>query len=92
MTEDPELKFSERLINWLAEKPTLLFVIGFVSVSVLCLCSQVLVRFSKQSNISLNNYYRRKKFDKLKQMQNIIERYQLEQLAINPDEEFSNLL
>ena len=70
----PDEQFMGRLVGWLEECPTLLFFIGVVSVTVMCVFSQLLVRFSKQSNISLNKYYKRRGEDKQKQMELICER------------------
>ena len=70
----PDEQFVGRLASWLEEIPTLLFFFGLISVTVMCLFSQLLVRFSKQSNISLNKYYKRRGEDKQKQMELICER------------------
>ena len=50
--------------NWLDDRPTILFFLGFMSVLVFCFCSQLLIKFSKMSNISLNKYNRLQKEEK----------------------------
>ena len=72
MKETPDEDFWARLIGWLEEKPSLLFIFGFFSVGGVCLLSQILVRFSKQSNISLNKYYKRRRSEKQKQMETML--------------------
>ena len=53
-------------------RPYLIVTISVCSVTSFCFCSQVLLRYSKISNLSLNRYYSRKRFDKQKMMTNII--------------------
>ena len=58
--------------NFLQGRPYLIIVISVASVTTFCFCSQVLLRYSKISNLQLNRYYSRKRFDKQKMLTNTI--------------------
>ena len=60
------------LSKWLQDRPYLVVILAVASVIGCCFCSQILLRFSKQCNLSLNRYYIRKRFEKQKMMQNTI--------------------
>ena len=68
--------------NFLQGHPYLIIVISVASVTTFCFCSQVLLRYSKISNLQLNRYYSRKRFDKQKMLTNtIIQSKQMRQNA-----------
>ena len=60
------------LAKWLQDRPYLLIILAVATVVGCCFCSQILLRFSKQCNLSLNRYYIRKRFEKQKMMTNTI--------------------
>ena len=72
-TPTPSLSFCDRVGNWLKEKPALLFAFGFTTVTICCMGSQALVRFSKQANISLNKYYQSRRAEKHRTIQRMLE-------------------
>ena len=45
-------------------RPFILFLVAFVSVVACCMFSQQLVNCAKQSNLALNKFYVRKRFEK----------------------------
>ena len=53
--------FVKKTEDWLDERPTVLFAFGLLTVVFMCFISQILIRFSKFSNVSLNKYYRLRK-------------------------------
>lgn len=70
-----ELEITARLASprdFLQGRPYILITIAVTSVTSFCFCSQILLRFSKISNLTLNRYYSRKRFDKQKLMTNTI--------------------
>ncbi len=50
----------------------LLMIAAFLSVGGCCYVGQILARYSKTSNIELNKFYLKKRFEKQKTMQNSI--------------------
>ena len=45
-------------------RPYIIVILAVSSIIACCFCSQFLLRHSKQSNLSLNRYYLRKKYEK----------------------------
>ena len=58
--------------EWVKERPVLLVIAAFLSVGGCCYAGQILARYSKTSNIELNKFYLKKRFEKQKTMQNSI--------------------
>jgi hypothetical protein len=61
-------KIQDQIGEWVKNRPILLVIAAMLSVSGCCFVSQLLARYSKMSNIELNKYYLRKRFEKQKMM------------------------
>ena len=57
-------KMHDKLGIWLKERPMLLMIAAFLSVGGCCYVGQILARYSKTSNIELNKFYLKKRFEK----------------------------
>ena len=69
--------FVGRVGAWIRSRPYFLVSLAVLSVVGCCFMSQLLLKFSKQCNLSLNRYYIRKRFEKQKMMTNTIQQTQL---------------
>lgn len=61
-------KLQDKIGEWIKNRPILLVIAAILSVTFCCFVSQLLARYSKMSNIELNKYYLRKRFEKQKMM------------------------
>lgn len=69
--------------KWVQERPYLLIIIAAVSVTGCCFLSQLLLRLSKQCNLSLNTYHNRKRMEKHRFMANAIQSSRLARASAN---------
>ena len=64
MTPPESASFGQKVNAWIKARPYFLISIAISSVVGCCFLSQILLKFSKQCNLSLNRYYIRKRFEK----------------------------
>ena len=50
-------------LDGMTHNPYLTVIISVASITGFCFCSQILLRYSKISNLSLNRYYTRRRFE-----------------------------
>ena len=59
---------------WIKNTPIMLIMVGMVTIAGCCMCSQWFVSFSKQSNLKLNRYYKRKRKENRRMLTDLVER------------------
>jgi len=68
MNPPENASFGAKVNAWIKARPYFLVSLAISSVVICCFLSQLLLKFSKQCNLSLNRYYIRKRFEKQKMM------------------------
>ena len=88
--EEKARKGINKWFAWVKNTPLVLIVLGMGTVATCCLCSQWFVTFSKQSNLKLNRYYKRKRKENRRMLTDLVEA-QINQSRATADVDTTNV-